>query len=316
MRQSVMRNSLLAMLFWHLTAASTAIVFAQEYDESSPYQGWVVEEWASQFVVRGQGPVAPVQPLDTTVPPVQPIDTDALAAAPIAAGLLESITRETATVREANVGTEVVGAAEAKTIGANNVAGLLQDSNTVQNVKSQRRSPISMDPYIRGYRHGQIYANADGAYWFPVRRDLDTMLSSIDPSLIDDVVVLPGPYGLRYGPGFAYINVLTAEAPRYQNGYESHYRSGFDVRTNGGGIYARETAYGGSCDWGFIVNWGLRKSSDYRPGDDAPYQQDSLGLFEPERAGPVWNGLVPRVAYRSPLSAHRRHRSGIRRAVF
>ncbi len=260
----------------------TSTCAAQTRDDEtvqSSWDSWLAEDWQSRIVVRGQEPAAPLQPLDSPFSgPLQPLDSplSVLQESPSVESwrqVFEQISAKSAL--------DSAGAAEtvteSKLYAPTNVAGLLQESNTVQTVKSQRRSPISMDPYIWGYRHGQIYANADGAYWTPVRRDLDTMLSSIDPTLIEDVIVQPGPYGLRYGPGFAYITVLTAQTPRYENGLESHYRTGFDVRTNGGGIYGRETAYGGNRDWGFIVNWGIRKASDYRPGNDAPFSKIPSG---------------------------------------
>ena len=151
-------------------------------------------------------------------------------------------------------------------ISATDTGALLQEANSVQSVGVQRRSPVTLDPYIRGYRSGQIYTQADGTNWLPVRRDLDSILSKIDPTFIKDVVVLPGPYGLRYGPGLAYIAVVTNDTPRYCNGYESHFRTGFTTRTNGGQIYARSTVYGGSADWGYYASLGQRTGSDYSPG--------------------------------------------------
>lgn len=142
----------------------------------------------------------------------------------------------------------------------------LSQSAGMQNVDVQRRSQVSFDPHIRGYKWGQVYTQADGAYWFPVRLDLDTMLSKIDPAMIDEVVVIPGPYGLRYGPGFAFIDVVRAPTPRYEC-FENHFRTSGSVRTNGGQFYGRETVYGGGPHWGYRFSYGERKGSDYEPGD-------------------------------------------------
>lgn len=143
----------------------------------------------------------------------------------------------------------------------------LQQSNDINTVSVQQRSPVSLDPHIRGYRVGQIYTQADGAAYFPVRMDLDTVLSKIDPTLIQNVVVVPGPYGLRYGPGFAFIDVQTIQTGRYCNGYEWHSRTGLDYRTNGEQIYGRETVWGGSSDWGYIFSYGNRTGNDYLSGN-------------------------------------------------
>ena len=157
--------------------------------------------------------------------------------------------------------------AEATVLASSDLGSLLSQSSTVQSVEVQRRSPIALDPNVRGFKAGQIYTQANGVYWTPARRDLDTMLSKIDPGMIQEVVVIPGPYGLRYGPGFSFIDIQRAPAPRYAGGYEVHFDTTGDVRTNGGQIYGRETVEGGSKDWGYRFSYGHRKGSDYTAGN-------------------------------------------------
>ena len=130
------------------------------------------------------------------------------------------------------------------------VGSTIERSDTVQTANFRQNSPLSRDPYIRTYRDGEVYTNADGLYWAPIRPDLDSMINRIDPSLYQDLSVIPGPYGLRYGPGFSYLNVLTVPTPRNPNGYESHYRTGVSTRTNGGQLYGRETVFGGGMRLG------------------------------------------------------------------
>lgn len=160
----------------------------------------------------------------------------------------------------------VATGAEAAVLAVNQTTSLLVESNSVQTVEVRRRSPIDLDPHVRGLHIGQIYSVGDGAYLTPVRVDLDTMLSKIDPSLVQDVIVIPGPYGLRYGPGLAFIDVITSPSPRYDQ-TEVHYRTGLSTRTNGGQLYGRQTVFGGGPDWGFVFNYGNRTGSDYEAGN-------------------------------------------------
>jgi len=148
------------------------------------------------------------------------------------------------------------------------IGGQIQKSTAAPSVGFQRRSPISQDPHIRGYRWGQIYTQADGQHWLPVRLDLDSMMSRFDPSLVQDIAIINGPYGLRYGPGFSFINIKTVDTPRHDV-YQASLRTGLSVHTNGGQVYGRETVYGGSSNWGFIFNYGNRTGADYRPGSNA-----------------------------------------------
>ncbi|MCU0962200.1 MAG: hypothetical protein MUF48_19055, partial [Pirellulaceae bacterium] len=158
---------------------------------------------------------------------------------------------------------------EIKFVTPTDVGSVLTSSRDVQTIGAQQRSPVAFDPHIRGYRYGQIYATADGAFWWPMRYDLDTMLTRIDPWLIRELEVIPGPYGLRYGPGFSFINVATFDTLRFDCP-ESHVNLGYSVLTNGGQNIGRATAYGGSQDWGYIFSYGIRAGADYFAGGQAP----------------------------------------------
>jgi hypothetical protein len=158
------------------------------------------------------------------------------------------------------------------------------ESEQLQTVQIRRRSPLTYHPYIRGYQGGQIHSQADGAWWLSARRDLDTLITQFDTALIQEVEVIPGPYGVRYGPGLSFINVTTFPTPRYQNGPEVHARLGLTPKTNGGQLYGRTTVFGGDSDSGYIFHYGTRSGSDYRSGDGtkipASYQaQNFLGQY-------------------------------------
>jgi iron complex outermembrane receptor protein len=161
---------------------------------------------------------------------------------------------------------EGISGQEAQTTVATDVGSLLQDSENIQTVGAQRRSQIAYDPRIRAYKWGQIYAQADGQYFLPVRVDLDSMVGKIDPSLIESVTIVPGPYGVQYGPGFSFLNIDMIETPRYLCP-EQHGRVGFDFRANGGQTGLRGTAFGGGSDYGYIVHWGMRNGADYTAGN-------------------------------------------------
>ena len=137
---------------------------------------------------------------------------------------------------------------------------------TNQTVKARRRSPLGFDPRIRGYYFGQVFTTLDGGYTMPAREDLDGLLSKIDPFLIGNVQVISGPYGLRHGSGFAFVNVDTIPTPRYECP-ENHLRLGTHVRTNGGQTYNTATLYGGGRRTGYYINTGYRKGSDFRAGN-------------------------------------------------
>lgn len=157
-------------------------------------------------------------------------------------------------------------------------------SETTDTVKVQRRSSAFFDPNIRGFRNGQIYTQTDGVYNVAARQDLDTMLSTIDPNTIQDVIIIPGPYGVRYGPAFGFIDIARIPTPRYDCGFESHVRINETYQDNGSQNIGRAVVFGGSQNWGYRVSYGDRRGSDYRSGDStlipsSYLNQDLLGEF-------------------------------------
>ena len=122
---------------------------------------------------------------------------------------------------EVEHGVEIPGLILAPEASGARPAMLVVDSRPKQSlaapgVKAQQRTPITTDPRVRGSRSGRTLAS--GSYWAPARDDLDTMLSKIDSRLIQNVVVIQGPYAARYGPGFDFIDFQLLESPRYDDG--------------------------------------------------------------------------------------------------
>ncbi|MEM6363561.1 MAG: TonB-dependent receptor, partial [Planctomycetota bacterium] len=193
----------------------------------------------------------------------------------------EAITGRVDTGVAATAPVEIVPASTFSLSAQPDVAETISEVATAPTVKTQRRSPIAMDPRIRVYRGNQIYTMMDGAYLTPVRSDLDALLTKVDQSLIGATQIISGPYGLRFGSGFAFLNVDSIPTPRYENGCENHVRLGTHVRTNGGQTYNTATVYGGGEEGGYYVNVGYRKGDDYESGDgtEIPSSYGAFNLF-------------------------------------
>lgn len=176
---------------------------------------------------------------------------------------------------------EIVPASTFNLAQTPDIGETLVESSATQTVKARRRSSLGFDPKIRGFYNGQVYTSQDGSYLFPARSDLDGVFSKIDPFLIGNVQVFSGPYTVRYGSGFAFLNVDTIATPRYECGPEHHLRLGTSVRTNGGQTYNSATVFGGGESMGYFANLGFRKGSDYAAGNGllVPSSYDAFNLF-------------------------------------
>jgi iron complex outermembrane receptor protein len=94
------------------------------------------------------------------------------------------------------------------------------------------------------------------------------MLGRYDARSIDNLAVIAGPYSVRNGPGFAFIDMDLANTVRYDC-CESHNRLGYVYRGNGQQHYVVDTFWGGNTDYGYIINYAYRNGADYRAGNGA-----------------------------------------------
>ncbi len=213
-----------------------------------------------------QDPVQPIQP----VQPVQPQTTAAAASdlggrggldTPIGRGL-GSAERTQAASSAGSTGVVPSGFNQTST----DVGNLLSNAQGDAGVEVQRRSPIITDPRVRGYHVGQLLTVADHGYYMPARNDIDTLISKFDPGNIRDVIVVKGPYSVRYGPGFSFLDIVTYDAPRYECGYESHGITSLNYRSNGENIRGRQTFMAGDRDWGVRLGYSINTGNDYTTG--------------------------------------------------
>ncbi|MBC8868403.1 MAG: TonB-dependent receptor [Planctomycetes bacterium] len=212
---------------------------------------------------------------DTPPPPVGPQvfetgPTSPLAARELSASLFGGVgTSESLlsanrrSVAEGLASGAVLGS-ESRFLVTSDAGSLLRKSSSVLGVTAQRRSPIMNDPRVRGSSLGQLVAS--GSYWFPARPDLDTLVSKIDSHIIQDVIVIKGPYSVRHGPGFSFMDFELLGTPRYASGPRIEASTSLDYSGNGAQWYGRQFVWGGGENYGYRVGYGHGTGNDYRTG--------------------------------------------------
>lgn len=218
----------------------------------------------------------PVQPatapgmsggLEPFQPPVAPASTGGgVTLEPFSA---ESI-RQSLDLPPVSASSESLLSREVSAVPSTDLGAALSQSNAVQTLEVQRRSPVALDPNIRGFKIGQIYTQVDGQYFVPARQDLDTQLSKIDPSTTQQITIVPGPYAVQFGPGFTFIDITTTPLAFSDNGRaQNHYGLRSNIRTNGGQVYGREMISTAAGNFAFRISSGQRRGSDYLAGRNA-----------------------------------------------
>ena len=175
---------------------------------------------------------------------------------------------------------DAVFGAEATGRKTRDIGDLLRQSKSAHGVSVQNRTPIISDTRVRGQRVGQVLAS--GSYWAPARMDLDTMMNKIDSRLIDDVILIKGPYATRYGPGHRFVDLEFIHSPRYTGGTEHHGLSGVTYNTNGEQWSGRQSLWGGGQSYGYHISYGHQTGNDYETGSNGfflPTSYKSRDLF-------------------------------------
>ena len=159
---------------------------------------------------------------------------------------------------------DAVSGREALRLSSSDLGNLLKKSSNGLSVGVQSKTPIVSDPRVRGSRVGALAAS--GSHWVPARADLDTILSKFDSRQISKVDIVPGPFSVLYGPGFAFTDVQLLQSPRYQQGVQSHGTSDIEYKQNGNQFFGQQSVLVGSSDWGARFNYAARSGDDYRAG--------------------------------------------------
>ncbi|MFN0016996.1 MAG: TonB-dependent receptor [Pirellulaceae bacterium] len=207
------------------------------------------------------------QPPEELPPTIEPITPGADSPITAPSSLLSQLSRaQERAAQSAAPSTSAIDVREQSS--AIEVTQYVKQSSAATSISGVRRSPLSIQPVIRGYSQSQIYGQFQGGQFVPARIDFDSMLGSIDPGIIDNMIIVPGPYGLKYGPGLAYIDIVATPTPRYDVA-EFHSRTNILTQSNGGQFYIREAVTGGGPDYGLRVSVGQKVGSDYRGGDNS-----------------------------------------------
>ncbi len=145
---------------------------------------------------------------------------------------------------------------------ANSTGELLSQS---LGVVTRSTSALNQDARVRGYSGSQIVGTTNGVNQGKSRIDVDSLFSQIDPSLVESILVIPGPYAVEYGPGYAFFNAQLI-TPKRSAAFASDSESRFGFNTNGQQFTWRETAGVSDRTSGAVVSIGQRMGMGYSPG--------------------------------------------------
>ena len=153
-------------------------------------------------------------------------------------------------------------------------------------VDAVRRGPLGLDPVVRGLRETEVGTYLDGTRLFPAGpARMDSPLTHLDPSAVESIEVVKGPYALTWGAGnLSAIRVETAALPgRGDETPHGSVSAGYDSN-----LQAPEVSGSMSGRSGGVAVMGhgaWREGSDYTSGDGTLVPADFLSWEGRGRVG-------------------------------
>lgn len=138
---------------------------------------------------------------------------------------------------------------------------------SLDGVDAARRGPLGLDPVVRGLRETEVGTYLDGTRLFPAGpARMDSPLTHLDPSAVQNIEVVKGPYALTWGAGnLGAIRVETAPLPPAYDRTPSGTAS-FGYDTNLAAAEISGTGSGRSGPVSFWTHGAWRQGGDYRTG--------------------------------------------------
>ena len=162
---------------------------------------------------------------------------------------------------------------------------------SLSGIDAVRRGPVGLDPVVRGLRETEVGVYMDGTRMFPAGpARMDSPMSHFDPTIIQSMEVVKGPYALTWGAGnLSAIRVetrgLETVPPGWAHGrVTSGYDTNFGVMESGASIAGHQ----GNVAYRFSGAW--REGNDYESGGGGTIPSDFLSR---EMRGKVGYTLAP-----------------------
>jgi len=147
----------------------------------------------------------------------------------------------------------------------------------VSGVDAVRRGPIGLDPVVRGLRETEVGTYLDGTRIFPAGpARMDSPLSHLDPSNIQSMEVVKGPYALTWGAGnLSAIRVKTQDLSLIKDN-QTNGRVGFGFQSNIGALETTGSLSSRKGPLAVGLNVAWREGNEFEGGNDVTVPGDFL----------------------------------------
>lgn len=159
---------------------------------------------------------------------------------------------------------------DVKEIEKSSIVGIGDFLRKKPNVGGVRKGAMGIDPVVRGFKYSQLNVQLNGGAKIeggcPNRMDPAT--AHIDLNDLQSIMVLKGPYALKFGPNFGGVIDMTTKSLKFYKKFENHVDLMVGGQTNHTGFKSGLDVHGGNNIVAYYFKGNYKQFGNYKAGND------------------------------------------------
>ncbi len=173
--------------------------------------------------------------------------------------LSESITRSTFKISH-------LSKTEIEQIPVQDIGKLLTSQPNISGIK---KGSVGIDPVMRGFKYSQLLVllNSNTKIEGGCPNRMDPTFSHISKNNINDIIILRGPYALKYGANFGGTIKVITNYLQFHDKFENHIDALFGTQSNHVGLNTNLKIHGGGKKLAYNISGSWSKFGNYEDGN-------------------------------------------------
>ena len=140
---------------------------------------------------------------------------------------------------------------------------------TQPNISGIKKGSVGIDPVMRGFKYSQLLVllNSNTKIEGGCPNRMDPTFSHISKNNINDIIILKGPYALKYGSNFGGVIKVITNSLRFYDKFENHIDALFGAQSNHIGLNTNLKIQGGGKKLAYNISGSWSHFGDYFDGN-------------------------------------------------
>ncbi len=137
------------------------------------------------------------------------------------------------------------------------------------NISGIKKGSVGIDPVMRGFKYSQLLVllNSNTKIEGGCPNRMDPTFSHISKNNINDIIILRGPYALKYGANFGGTIKVITNYLQFHDKFENHIDALFGTQSNHVGLNTNLKIHGGGKKLAYNISGSWSKFGNYEDGN-------------------------------------------------